>query len=71
RKREKLGLYGARMTDRGCGGTVAVLGEGARFDEAIQEIIGEYGRQTGLKAELLQGPSGGAWEAGTSALQSD
>lgn len=66
RRREKLGLYGARMTDRGCGGTVAVLCEtGEKPQRALEELRVEYERATGLDAFLLEGSSPGAWELGT------
>jgi galactokinase len=54
RSREKAGLYGARLTGAGCGGTVAVLGERTdRANEAIREIQRGYDQQTHLKSERL------------------
>ncbi|HEY1683342.1 MAG TPA: galactokinase family protein [Tepidisphaeraceae bacterium] len=66
RKNERSGLYGARITGGGAGGTVAVLAETSdRARQAITEIATEYERQTGLAAQVLFGSSNGAWHAGT------
>jgi galactokinase len=70
RDRETAGLYGAKITGGGSGGTVAVLAdEGARADEALAEIIDEYGRRTGKSAELFTGTSPGAWHVGTGVVR--
>jgi galactokinase len=54
RAREKSGLYGARMTDRGCGGTVAVLCEVTdRAQQAIDELVGAYQHRTGIQPLAL------------------
>src|SRR5688500_18820043 len=48
RERELSGLYGAKITGGGSGGTVAVLAdEGERVDAAIAEIMSEYEKRTG------------------------
>lgn len=66
RRRESAGLYGARITAGGSGGTVAVLcRSGDRADAAIAEIISDYTRRTGARAEALTGSSAGAWHVGT------
>lgn len=66
KKREKQGLYGAKITGGGSGGTVAILAEiGEKPDRAIAEIMTEYARQTGHTPEAFTGSSPGAWEAGT------
>ena len=66
RKNERSGLYGAKITGGGQGGTVAVLCEQSpRADEAVQKILTEYGQQTGRKPQLLSGTSPGAWHVGT------
>jgi galactokinase len=66
RERERQGLYGAKITGGGSGGTVAVLCDiSASADAAIQEIMREYQAQTGLKPEAFMGSSAGAWAAGT------
>jgi L-arabinokinase len=69
RQRERQGLYGAKITGGGSGGTVAVLCElGDRADKAIAEIMQQYQRQTGNQPEALLGSSPGAWHAGTGVL---
>jgi L-arabinokinase len=66
RDREPQGLYGARITGAGGGGTVAVLCDiSERADAAIAEILAEYEKQTGRKPEAFLGSSSGAWQAGT------
>jgi L-arabinokinase len=66
RQRERSGLYGAKITGGGSGGTVAVLlEEGERARGAIDEVMSEYQRQTEKKADLFEGTSPGAWEVGT------
>ncbi len=69
RDREPAGLYGAKITGGGAGGTVAVLADvGPRADAAIAEILVEYQKQTGHKPELLEGSSPGAWHVGTAVV---
>jgi L-arabinokinase len=66
RRHERAGLYGARITGGGSGGTVAVLcDDGERADAAIAEIVAEYEQQMGKKAEAFTGTSPGAWHTGT------
>ena len=66
RRHERAGLYGAKITGGGSGGTVAVLcDEGERADAALGEIMGEYERQTGREPEAFTGSSPGAWHVGT------
>lgn len=66
RKREPAGLYGARITGGGSGGTVALLcDQTARADEAISAVMDEYERRTGHHPELFAGSSDGAWITGT------
>jgi L-arabinokinase len=66
RRRERRGLYGAKITGGGSGGTVAVLCDISSFaDAAIEEIMAEYQKQTGNKPEAFLGTSPGAWETGT------
>jgi len=66
REREAAGLYGAKITGGGSGGTVAVLADiGAKVDEAIAEIMDVYEKQTGKKPEAILGTSPGAWHWGT------
>jgi galactokinase len=69
RQRESAGLYGAKITGGGSGGTVAVLAnEGT--DAALSEIMTEYEKQTGRKPEAFLGSSPGAWAMGTVVLNS-
>jgi L-arabinokinase len=66
REREREGLYGARITGGGSGGTVAVLCDtGPRADAALAAVSAEYARQTGRTSELFAGSSPGAWHTGT------
>jgi len=69
RDREKQGLYGAKITGGGAGGTVAVLLEDTdRASAAIADILTHYHHQTGKDAELLTGTSPGAWNLPTHVL---
>jgi L-arabinokinase len=69
RERERAGLYGARITGGGGGGTVAVLcDEGERADAAISEVMAEYARRTGRVPALFAGSSAGAWHVGTAVV---
>jgi galactokinase len=64
RKRERAGLYGAKITGGGSGGTVAVLCDVRESaDAALAEVMAEYERQTGRKPEAFTGTSHGAWPA--------
>jgi L-arabinokinase len=66
RAHEHAGLYGAKITGGGSGGTVAILASTtARATAAITDILHAYENQTGNKAELLNGTSPGAWQLGT------
>lgn len=66
REREHTGLYGAKITGGGCGGTVAVLAdESDRADAALAELLAEYRSRTGRTPELFTGNSPGAWHVGT------
>ncbi len=66
RARERAGIYGARITGGGGGGTVAVLCDAsASADEAIGQVMEEYHRRTGNKPEAFAGTSDGAWVTGT------
>jgi len=60
------GMYGAKITGGGSGGTVAILCRtGKPTDDAIQRIMAEYEKRTGRKPEVFVGSSPGAWAAGT------
>lgn len=58
------GLYGAKITGGGSGGTVAVFGRKDALENEIPAITREYKRLTGLEAELFEGTSPGAIEFG-------
>lgn len=81
---QERGLYGAKITGGGSGGTVAVLGcrsgyrdgrqSGGQSDEcgadaAIAEIVAEYARQTGHQPRLFSASSPGAAAFGHIALR--
>jgi L-arabinokinase len=61
KQRHAAGLYGARITGGGCGGTVAVLMEATpQADEAVAEILVAYEERTSRRPTLLAGSSPGA-----------
>jgi L-arabinokinase len=65
-RRERRGLYGARITGGGCGGTVVILAARSEMaDDAIREILSEYERTTGNRPEWIEGSSPGGWWTGT------
>jgi len=69
RQRERAGLYGAKITGGGSGGTVAVMCDtSARADAAVDEILREYEQHTGRAPEAFSGTSSGAWAVGTVVL---
>lgn len=53
------GLYGAKITGGGSGGTVAVLGRRGA-DEAVNAVAEHYEAQTGRKPFVFAGSSPGA-----------
>ena len=57
------GLYGAKITGGGSGGTVAVLARKG-CDEAIGEIVTAYEARTGLRPDVFRGTSPGAYAWG-------
>jgi L-arabinokinase len=66
RKREKQGLYGAKITGGGSGGTVAVLMEDTpKAMAAVDELMRDYSSQTGRKPELLAGSTDGGAATGS------
>ncbi len=54
------GLYGARITGGGSGGTVAILGR-AEAGDAIREVADAYAAETGRTPRIFEGSSDGAW----------
>jgi L-arabinokinase len=66
RRNEEAGIYGAKITGGGSGGTVAILCDQARrTDDALAEIMAEDKKATGIKPEIFMGSSPGAWQLGT------
>jgi L-arabinokinase len=58
------GLFGAKITGGGSGGTVAVLARRGAV-RAVRAIAGRYARETGRPAAVLSGSSDGAMRFGT------
>jgi L-arabinokinase len=59
----RKGLYGAKITGGGSGGTVAILAKEDSWD-AIEEIAQRYGEEVGHRPELFRGSSPGALDFG-------
>ena len=69
RARESAGLYGAKITGGGSGGTVAILADDSpKATQAIEDIMSDYKTQTGHEPEAYFGTSPGAWIVGTGLL---
>lgn len=60
----KNGLYGAKITGGGTGGTVAVFGKLDALAKHIPEIAIEYSRRIGVMPDIFEGTSPGAIEFG-------
>jgi L-arabinokinase len=60
----KAGLYGAKITGGGTGGTVAVFGKLDALAKHIPEIATEYSRRIGMMPDIFEGTSPGAMEFG-------
>jgi len=58
------GLFGAKITGGGTGGTVAVFGKIAALKEHIPQIAIEYSRRVGEMPDIFEGTSPGAIEFG-------
>jgi L-arabinokinase len=58
------GLYGAKITGGGSGGTVAVLAE-ADAEPLLHEVAAEYEQRTGLRPDIFDSTSPGACAFGT------
>jgi galactokinase len=72
RDHEHLGLYGARLTAAGQGGAIAILADVSESaDDALQQIMKTYERQTNLKPALFTQSSPGALHFGTQLVNSD
>jgi galactokinase len=63
----EAGLYGAKITGRGSGGTVAILARKGSSD-AVQAIAKRYSVESGRGAHVFQGSSAGAEQFGTITL---
>jgi L-arabinokinase len=61
------GLFGAKITGGGSGGTVAVLGRSGSGG-AVENAAGEYTRSTGREARVFSGSSQGAFRFGSSRI---
>ena len=63
------GIYGAKITGGGSGGTVAFLTYGERAEQTIREIAEVYKQQTGLTPQIFEGGlSPGAMAFGSETL---
>jgi galactokinase len=60
----ECGLYGAKITGGGTGGTVAVFGRTEALKEHISQIAVEFSRRFGLTPDIFEGTSPGAIEFG-------
>mgnify|MGYP001229673439 CR=1 FL=1 len=60
----KAGLYGAKITGGGTGGTVAVFGKLDALAKHIPDIAVEYSRRVGVMPDIFEGTSPGAVEFG-------
>jgi len=60
----KQGLFGAKITGGGTGGTVAVFGKTEALKKHIPEIATEYSRRIGVMPDIFEGTSPGAIEFG-------
>ena len=58
------GLFGAKITGGGSGGTVAILGTDAARD-VIHEVAAQYRRETGRETHIFDGSGPGAEQLGT------
>ncbi len=63
------GLYGAKITGGGSGGTVAVFGSRKTIAKEIRAVADEYEKETGLKPDVFSGTSPGAEEFGALAYR--
>ncbi len=62
---ESSGIFGARITSRGCGGIVGVLcDDGDRTHAALSLALSDYARKTGCHARVLSGSREGSMISG-------
>lgn len=64
RRGAKKGLYGAKITGGGAGGTVAVFGRLDALEKHVPEIAAAHARRIGAKPDVFWGTSPGAMEFG-------
>jgi galactokinase len=64
RRGPAAGLYGAKITGGGTGGTVAVFGKLEALAEHLPQIATEYSRRVGAMPDIFDGSSSGAMEFG-------
>lgn len=64
RRGAKQGLYGAKITGGGAGGTVAVFGRLEALEKFVPAIAREHARRFGVLPETYWGTSPGAFEFG-------
>jgi L-arabinokinase len=63
------GVFGAKITGGGCGGTVCILtSNDINGSMAINRIASQYQKETGLKARIIDGSSPGCQIFGTKIL---
>jgi L-arabinokinase len=60
----KAGLYGAKITGGGTGGTVAIFGKIEALKEHIPQIATDFSRRVGVMPDIFEGTSPGASEFG-------
>jgi len=66
------GIYGAKITGGGSGGTVAFLTDGPDAEQAVREIAAAYQQQTGLVPQIVEaGKSPGALAFGHRQWEND
>ena len=58
----EAGVYGAKITGGGSGGTVALMGEADRLRAAVERLVDEYEKAFGFRADVFMGSSPGAFE---------
>lgn len=58
------GLFGAKITGGGTGGTVAIFGKVEALREHVPQIALEYSRRVGVMPDIFEGTSPGAVEFG-------
>jgi L-arabinokinase len=63
------GIYGAKITGGGSGGTVAILAD-AEAGETVRTIARRYANETGRDSYVFEGSSPGAARVGTIRLES-